>query len=133
MNEFIDKLIERLEEHIETAKAEGDFTYIRPFEIAKNTVNQLAEEYKGGWISVSERLPKDRDWYLVVFREGDSDFVLVPRVACYMGKETVCTTKEGWLIIDLEDEMGINAYYKNLVCIAWQPLPQPYKPEEKKK
>lgn len=53
MKEFIDKLIGRLEEYIETAKAEGDFTYIKPFEIAKNAVNQLAEEYKG---NLSENL-----------------------------------------------------------------------------
>ena len=45
MKEFIEKLIGRLEEYIETAKAEGDYTYIKPFEIAKEEVNQLAEEY----------------------------------------------------------------------------------------
>ncbi len=66
MREFIDKLISRLEEYIETAKSEGDFCYIEPFEIAKNAVNQLAEEFASdtnvgcnGWIPVSERLPDE--------------------------------------------------------------------------
>ena len=92
----------------------------------------MAQLDNNGWIPCSERLPSERDWYLAVFKEADSDFILVPRVADYIGKETVCTTSEGWLIIDLEDEIGINAYYKKLVCIAWQPLPQPYEPKEDK-
>ena len=141
MKEFIDKLIGRLEEiynRNDKAKKEAyeeqDWEYFDLFThrndgvyTSISIINKLAEEYNNGWIPCSERLPEDRDWCLVVFQEGDSDFVLVPRVAEYIGRETVCTTNEGWLIIDMEDEIGINAYYKNLKCIAWQPLPQPYK------
>jgi hypothetical protein len=93
---------------------------------SEETIN-ASTNTSSGWIPCSERLPEERDWYLAVFQEGDSDFVLVPRVADYIGKETVCTTNEGWLIINLEDEIGINAYYKKLKCLAWQPLPAPYK------
>ena len=88
-----------------------------------------AEEHNNGWISCSERLPSKRDWYLVMFKEHDSDFVLVPRVADYLGKQTPFTTEEGWLILDMEDNMSY--YYKKLVCIAWMPLPAPYKGEQK--
>ena len=111
------------------ALEEGAFVPDWNLALAQAIVSKQPTAYNDGWISCSERLPSERDWYLAVFKEGDSDFVLVPRVADYIGKETVCTTNEGWLIIDLEDEMGINAYYKNLVCIAWQPLPAPYQPK----
>ena len=109
MKEFIDKLIERLEEHIETAKVEGDFTYIRPFEIAKNTVNQLAEEYKGGWIPCSERLPEEYCEVLVTakhFEYAQTGFL-----------------KGGiWYADD-------NIKYLADSIIAWQPLPAPYQPK----
>lgn len=79
------------------------------------------------WIPCSERLPSERDWYLAVFKEPDTDFVLVPRVADYIGKTTKGTTNEGWYIIDWGDKP--TDYYKELKCIAWQPLPEPYKPQ----
>lgn len=79
------------------------------------------------WIPCSERLPSERDWYLAVFKEPDTDFVLVPRVAEHIGETTEATTNEGWLIIDLEDNMC--DYYKELSCIAWMPLPEPYEPK----
>ena len=58
MNEVFEKILERLDSHIEDAKSEGDFSYIKPFEIAKRAVQEVAEEYNGGWIACSERLPK---------------------------------------------------------------------------
>ena len=137
IDRFVKELVERLEEEAEEHKKywqefgdEDSFGGMNATMRAIEIVNQLAEEQNNGWIPCSERLPSERDWYLALFKEGDSDFVLVPRVADYMGKENVCTTNEGWLIIDLEDEIGINAYYKKLECIAWQPLPAPFKPKE---
>ena len=62
-------------------------------------------------------LPKDRDWVLAVFKESDSDFILVPRVADYVGKQTPITTKENWLIIDIEE---MDDYFYNLECIGWK-------------
>ena len=127
-------LIERLEEEMNDAKNlwdEDDYYTgkANAYESAIEIVNQLAEERNNGWIPCSERLPSKRDWYLVMFKEHDSDFVLVPRVADYLGKQTPFTTEEGWLILDMEDNM--NYYYKKLVCIAWMPLPAPYKGEQK--
>ena len=143
MKEFIDKLIERLEEKKDNCEHNQKvFENKRSLRLATiceakaevykdaiAIVNELAEEYKvsempTGWISVSERLPSERDWYLAVFQENDSDFILVPRVADYIGEHTPFTTEEGWLIIDLEDDM--NSYYKKLKCLAWCELPAPY-------
>ena len=74
------------------------------------------------WIPVSERLPEGREWYLAVFMERDTGFQLIPRVADYIGKG-----ENKWRIID---EYGLCQEYRDkLECIAWMPLPEPYKVE----
>ena len=92
-------------------------------------VQEVAEEYKGGWIPCSERLPEERDWCLAVFEEVDTGFIGLPYIAEYlMGKHTIATTEDGWIIhncTDIENEYA--EYYKKLRCVAWQPLPEPYK------
>ena len=60
MNEAFDKILKRLDSYIEDAKSEGDFSYIKPFEIAKIAVQEVAEEYNVGWIPCSERLPEKK-------------------------------------------------------------------------
>ena len=45
MNKAFEKILERLDSHIEDAKSEGDFSYIKLFEIAKRAVQEVAEEY----------------------------------------------------------------------------------------
>ena len=74
------------------------------------------------WIPVSERLPEERDWYLAVFKESDTGFQLIPRVADYIGRG-----ENKW---QLMDEDGLSSEYRELLeCIAWMPLPEPYKAE----
>ena len=82
MKEFIDKLIERLEEERKIAyntymNYEMNVDLGRAFgaERAIDIVNQLAEEYKvsempTGWIPCSERLPQVNGWYLVTNELG---------------------------------------------------------------
>ena len=84
----------------------------------------------GEWIPCSERFPEKRDWYLALFKEPDSDFVLIPKIADYlMGQRTEFTTEEGWIISNCTDMTEYDNYYKKLKCIAWMPLPEPYKEE----
>lgn len=66
-------------------------------------------------------LPTKRDWVLAVFKEPDCDFVLVPRVADYVGYETSATTEEFWLIAEVCAE-DMSEYYKSLKCIAWKEI-----------
>ena len=78
------------------------------------------------WIPVSERLPEEREWYLAVFKEKDTDFQLIPRVTDYIGKG-----ENKWRIID---EEGLCQEYRDILeCIAWMPLPEPYEAEVRNK
>ena len=49
MKEFIDKLIEMLEEEQKEAQRDGSLSFAMGFKCAKLIVNKLAEEYKGGF------------------------------------------------------------------------------------
>lgn len=83
------------------------------------------DEKEKGWIPVKERLPEERDWYLAVFKESDTGYQLIPRVADFMNmSDKENTTSDGWGIIDLEKP---KEYIKLLKCVAWRPLPEPYK------
>lgn len=95
-------------------------------------LKQLRKQPKTGrWIPCSERLPEERDWCLAVFEEVDTGFIGIPYIAEYlMGKHTITTTEDGWIIhncTDIENEHA--EYYKKLRCVAWQPLPEPFKAE----
>ena len=85
------------------------------------------EKRQGEWIPVSERLPESRDWYLGLFKEPDTDFIGIPYICDYVGKVTKGTTKEGWILRGFTDIDNANNYTKSLECVAWQPLPEPYK------
>lgn len=87
------------------------------------------EQKTGRWIPCSERLPEERDWCLAVFEEVDTGFIGIPYIAEYlMGNHTIATTEDGWIIHNCTDIKNEYAeYYKKLRCVAWQPLPEPYK------
>lgn len=88
MKEFIETLFKCLEEAIEI-------------------VNEFAEEYKGGWISCSQRLPNCEKDFLVTLRDGE---VTVARYE-----------KEKNIWVDI-----IEGYFEYPVA-AWCELPEPYK------
>ena len=80
------------------------------------------------WIPVSERLPNDRDWYLGIFKEPDTGWInRIPFICDYVGRETEATTKEYWILRGCTDRDEHIDYYFNLECVAWMPLPKPYK------
>lgn len=114
-----EEAIEVIEQDI---PCEHDRDLIEALEMA---ISALSKN-KGEWIPVSERLPEEREWYLAVFKEKDTDFQLIPRVADYIGHG-----ENKWQWIDGE---GVpQEYFDLLECVAWQPLPEPYKGESEDK
>ena len=136
MQEVFEKIIEKLEERkvrdagiaLDKDQEERCFWYKQALNKAIEIVKQEAEQYNSDWIPCSERLPEERDWYLAVFEEVDTGFIGIPYIADYlMGSHTKFTTEDGWIIHNCSDREDESAeYYKNLRCVAWQPLPQPY-------
>ena len=130
MKQFIDKLIERLEELKLTQNPYDSYYEAREFEKKEEInstnnktiekiieiVNQLAEEYKNGWISVDDALPKYTDDYNVTVgvcsEFGYYECVKTFRFINIKGKEPK------W---DIPKD-AINLYR----VLAWQPLPAPY-------
>lgn len=90
-------------------------------------IQALEERSQDKWISVSERLPESRDWYLGLFKEPDTDFIGIPYICDYVGEVTKGTTNEGWILRHCTDVDAVPDYFRNLICVAWQPLPEPYK------
>ena len=134
MKELIEKILEKLEEvENRLLNESGDIGctlgITNMSEYSKQIVQEVAEEYNNGWIACSARLPEDRDWYLAVFQEADTGFIGLPFIADYlMGVHTKYTTEDGWIIANCTDiEEGRAEYYKKLKCVAWQPLPEPFK------
>ena len=71
-------------------------------------------------------MPDKRDWCLAVFRESDTEYQLIPRVAEFVNRpDDEHATADGWHIIDFFE--GVKEYIKLLKCVAWMPLPEPYK------
>lgn len=109
----------------ETLKAFSDYVgsgmSMNDFDALWDIVAKMPPVKETKWICVSNGLPEERDWYLAVFKEKDSDYQLIPRVADYIGENN-------WRIID-EDGLGCKEYRDILECVAWMPLPEPYKAE----
>ena len=73
-------------------------------------VNQLAEEYNNGWISVEDRLPEESGEYLTYVEYDEDEFIAIDEIDCDgIAKEWNCTP--------------------NYHVLAWQPLPAPYQPK----
>ena len=135
MNKAFEKILDMLEDTKDIAQddsvAELVSTRIwnKALHKAKQIVQEVAKEYNGGWIPCSDRLPEERDWCLAVFEEVDTGFIGLPYIAEYlMGKHTIATTEDGWIIHNCTDREDVSSeYYKKLRCVAWQPLPKPFK------
>lgn len=132
MKEFTKKLIGRLEEEKKLNPCrntqckvckytnncwEGEMSFKVEIDNVVEIVNELAEEYKGGWIPVSERLPERNKCVLCyaksTARGGDTLFV----GSCDNGF---------WF---LQTSIGTLGYPTQYEVIAWQPLPEAYKGE----
>ena len=135
MKEFIDKLISRLQEATYDMEiCEEQFDMNSPyfmdvdykmvkFDDAKTIINELVEEYNNGWIACSERLPQESE-----------PVDTLCEVVNVMLKNGIVTSGwcnrylEKWYVLDHYHDYPLPYEYKDV--IAWQPHPQPYKPQE---
>ena len=75
MNNAFEKILERLEEVEnrllnESGDIECTLGITNMSEYSKQIVQEVAEEYNNGWISVKDRLPDKADSYLVIGKSG---------------------------------------------------------------
>ena len=113
MNKALEKILERLEREI-AGKPTPD-EYNNGINRAYSIVREVEEEYKGGWISCSERLPEI---------DGNiSDTVLVCSSNGFQYMAFWCD--------DLKWRFCECGMAKNPILwteiVAWQPLPEPFK------
>ena len=127
MNKAFEKILERLEENksiIPVNRVLDDIIKDKPKELGQlmaynnsiKIVQEVADEYHGGWIPCSERLPEDAFGCLVTVIDCEpstqTDFEnILPYVVGYDG--------DSW-----NDADGNVIPFE---VIAWQPLPEPFK------
>ena len=120
MNKAFEDILEGLEEKAITVLAESNIRESYEIEMValsdvKKIVQEVAEEYNGGWIACSERLPEiDGNTSDIVLVCGSNGFQYMAFwcddlkwrfCECGMAKEPVLWTE----------------------IVAWQPLPEPFK------
>lgn len=129
MDEFVRKLIERLE-----AEKEGKLNlYCDGLMFAIRTVNELAEEFatdinvvsNNGWIPCSERLP-NKEEYL----KNDGRFIVTDGNRVYQSIYDIYICHCFRTSHSLPFGSSYKTSYEIDNCvIAWQPLPEPYQPK----
>ena len=89
-------------------------------------VQEVAEEYNGGWIACSERLPEDdKKQYIVQKTNGFIDILGFTKDAYKLDRYDFAEYKgkKKQLFYDYDSEYG----YIEWECEAWQPLPERFK------
>ena len=115
MKEAFEMILEKLEdtkdiEHDDSvAEVVSTRIWNKAIHRAKQIVKEVEEEYNGGWISCSDRLPEESGTYIVNAIENSIIHVTFAKWMPRMKK---------WNLT------GCRSYWK---VNAWQPLPEPYK------
>lgn len=125
---YINALRKCAKEHENDRTSTG---HIIVYDLCRDTANLLEElEQEPKWISVNDKLPNDRNWYLGIFKEPDTGWINpLPFICDYVGRETKATTKEYWILRGFTDRDERIDYYFNLECVEWMPLPESLKAE----
>ena len=124
MNKAFDKILERLEEKLRKSeerynrylddsnlscmfdKSDIEETRVDTIKEMLEIVQEVTEEYNGGWIACSERLPK-------------------------YGEVVMCSCTNSGITISCITHKGVkpskSVRFGQHSVIAWQPLPEPFK------
>ena len=127
MNKAFEKILEMLSNIHRVVKTDEDAEWNRAIYKSTEIVQEVAEEYNGGWIPCSERLPEESGYYLVTYHDwSDGNFLpkyddtYVRRLHYQISEHFV-----GWNYPKNVDDRAENDCHKEV--IAWQPLPEPFK------
>ena len=101
MHKSFEKILEMLSNIHRVVKTDEDAEWNRAIYKSTEIVKEVAEEYNGGWIACSERLPSGLDFVLYTHKDGDVDTCSIEYFYDYLDRIT-----------------------------AWQPLPEPFKERE---
>ena len=112
MNKAFEKILERLEEYIKDYSDLDLLDFFRgkvdALKQARRIVQEVAEEYNGGWIPCSERLPE-------------------------YGEVVMCSCTNGGITISCITHKGVipskSVRFGQHCVIAWKSLPSPYQPK----
>ena len=132
MNKAFEKILERVEQRI-AENTNEDMTYKIPYfglDIAKKIVQEVAEEYNGGWIACSERLPEEHDsmfaklkgtdkWSDAMFEKISDDVNTTVEFEDGTRKTMTLHTNDG--------KWNTQNRIVKFNVVAWQPLPKPFK------
>ena len=116
MNKAFENILEKLEELIEESyysATEGNRNARiknRAYHKVKEIVQEVAEEYKGGWIACSDRLPEDF---------MSMEYLTTVKGHFYSEINYYCVANHKWF--------SSRKTTKEVDVIAWQPLPEPFK------
>ena len=110
MNKAFEKILERLSNIHRVVKTDEDTEWNRAIYKSTEIVQEVAEEYKGGWIACSEKLPELRQ-----------DVLVTVKYTGFMGMHGYWI-KTGHMEAE-NDWWGDCAGGE---VIAWQPLPKPF-------
>ena len=110
MNKAFEKILERLEKE-RRILLENNIQQAIALNFAKGIVQEVAEEYKGGWIACSERLPEDDSICIVTVEYPNNETVVDYG---WFDRKSVC-----WFVGTQE--------FRTSNILAWQPLPEPFK------
>ena len=131
MNKVFEKILERLEElherYINQYGVIGGNPMAFSVKECMEIVQEVAEEYKGGWIPCSERLPENGGYYLVTYHEWSKGNFLPKYNDTYVRRMHYQKSERftGWNYPVCVDDRAENDTNKEV--IAWQPLPEVYK------
>ena len=132
MNKAFEKILERLET-ADSVKVFGSLNSgnrLIPVQDAKQIVQEVAEEYNGGWIACSERLPEEHETMFAKLKGTDKWDSAMPEkisddVNVIIEFEDGTRKTKTMHTIDGKWKKDINII--KFKVIAWQPLPEPYK------
>ena len=119
----LEKILEEIKAHRNFASECGNFNVASAFELC---VEIIRKHMNDGWIPVQDKLPEDDVDVLIAYADIDDE-----------NYTDICITTYGYAYLggnklDFKEWRSPFEYFRsNYKVIAWQPLPEPYRPERR--